>query len=86
MGARIKRAPIHSNGGNPLRFSGSRTGEAAAEPISLKPGEREIQIPLKLRDNGVYTIEAYLTEFVPFSNRVLIKFGIYDMGGATSAG
>lgn len=59
-----------------------RQGRVTSGSISLQPGEREIAVPLALKGNGVYTLEAYLTEFVPFSNRELIRFGVNNGGGA----
>jgi|GEM_PF-2679411 len=54
-----------------------RQGRTTTTPIQLEPGEVEVEIPLKLSDEGgVYSLEAYTDDFAPFSNRAHVMFGI----------
>ncbi|MFZ5824716.1 MAG: hypothetical protein ACOY94_10345 [Bacillota bacterium] len=54
-----------------------RQGNHSAEPIVLRPGEREVAVDVRLPDSSaIYSLEAYADDFVPFSNRAHVIFGV----------
>lgn len=55
----------------------NREGNPSPEPIVLEPGEQEVAIPLVLPDqSAIYSLEAYAEDFMPFSNRAHVMFGV----------